>query len=122
LVTAPKLKAWLYRQISEIAAWNDGQALDPGGPVAIYSESSEALDRLSAYILRLPENDARLRMLAEAYPPHRSIDELHSLNLEGRCASFGPNGFSGNNPSLWLSEYVLSELPNARGLTGYLGQ
>ncbi len=116
MVTASTLKAWLYRHVSEMAAWNHAQALDRDGSTAIYSESFEALDRLAAYVLGLPDDDPRLTMLATAYPPHRTLDELASFNLEGRCASFGPHGYSGNNPSLWLSEYVHSELDRVRVL------
>ena len=79
MVTASTLKAWLYRHVSEMAAWNHAQALDRDGSTAIYSESFEALDRLAAYVLGLPDDDPRLTMLATAYPPHRTLDELRQL-------------------------------------------
>ncbi len=114
-ITASTLKAWLYRKISEIAAWNHAQAEDPDCRTPLFAESSEALDRLAAYILRLPDNDGRLNMLAAAYPPHRALDEL-SFDLEGRCTSFGPNGYSCNSPDLWLSEFIQVEVEQLRRL------
>ncbi len=115
MVTASTLKAWLYRKISEIAAWNHAQAQDPDCPSQAFAESSEALDRLAAYIMRLPDSDGRLNMLATAYPPHRALDDL-SFDLEGRCASFGPSGYSGNSPDLWLSEFIQAEVEEVRRL------
>ena len=40
MVTASTLKAWLYRKISEIAAWNHAQAEDPECRTPLFTEET----------------------------------------------------------------------------------
>jgi hypothetical protein len=93
-ITAPELKRWLYRYISEFAGEHEDSAGQVPGDQHYHRTSAAALERLAEYVQPLPDDDERLVRLAAAYPQHQIIAELASPNLQAHCASPGDSSSS----------------------------
>ena len=80
-----------------------------------YPDLTRPLHGLAAYVLALPDDDARLVELAVAYTTRYAVEDFPvGGNLGARCGGFGRGLWAGEDPARWVDEYVKSEVAAIR--------